>query len=212
MPPRRRPLTTIMSSVMTASVPVTQMLPVAVPPRWRPKSGDTAGDRQQAQQVDRQDEEEDAPDVLDEAVGVLAERRLGDLLAQVLADRLEEVAEAGAAPAEPTGVCRRRAAPSAAPGAISRRPASIIITIWSERIVTLRSGVSKPRSAGRSHQRMGHDVLERARACGVFLGHPDVPSSPVNQPEARSALRAPATIRTSTRATAAETGGRNPPP
>ena len=41
MPPKRRPLTTIMTSVISASVAVTQMLPVAVPPRCRPNSAET---------------------------------------------------------------------------------------------------------------------------------------------------------------------------
>ena len=51
--------------------------------------------RQQAEDVDGQHEEEDAPDVLDEAIGVLVQRRLGDFLAQVVADRLEPVGRAG---------------------------------------------------------------------------------------------------------------------
>ena len=45
----------------------------------------------ETQDVDGQDEEENGPDVLDEAVGVGAEAGLRHLLAQILADRLHEI-------------------------------------------------------------------------------------------------------------------------
>jgi hypothetical protein len=86
---------TIIAIVISASVAVTQMLPVAVPPRCRPNSDETAGNRQQPEDVHGQHEEEHAPDVLDEAIGVLVQRRLGDFLPDVLAHRLEHVGAAG---------------------------------------------------------------------------------------------------------------------
>jgi len=90
-PPSRTPLATIIIMVTRASVAVVQMLPVAVPPRWVPKRFDTAGIGSSPRMFDGQHEEEDAPDVLDEAIGVLVQRRFGDFLAKVLAYRFEPV-------------------------------------------------------------------------------------------------------------------------
>ena len=61
----------------------------------RAEQGRDGRNRQETQHVDGEDEEEGAPDVADEAIGVDAQDGLGDLLAQILADGLEEVREAG---------------------------------------------------------------------------------------------------------------------
>ena len=52
-------------------------------------------DREQAEQVAEQDEEEQRPEVRDEAVGLVAEDRLDDVVAEEDEDRFEEVARAG---------------------------------------------------------------------------------------------------------------------
>ena len=114
LPPRRRPLTTIITIVIE---------------RQRRRHPDVAGrraaevraeqrrdrrNRQQAEDVDGQHEEEDAPDVLDEAIGVLVQRRLGDFLAQVLADRLEHVGAAGRHQRRRRRPCRGGGGPASA--------------------------------------------------------------------------------------------------
>ena len=76
--------------------------------------------RQQAEDVHRQHEEEDAPDVLDEAIGVLVQRRLGDFLAEVLAHRLEPVGGAG----RHQRVDAARAAAAASPASAPARSAA----------------------------------------------------------------------------------------
>ena len=93
-----------------------------------PNRLETAGIGQEAEDVHGQHEEEDAPDVLDEAIRVFVQRRLGDFLPKVIAHGLEHVGEPAGTMAS-TPPCPRRRLTIIGTTAISSRPARAIIAI-----------------------------------------------------------------------------------
>ena len=88
-------MTTIITIVTIASVAVTQMLPVAVPPRCVPNSVDTAGIGSRPRMLTVRTKKKTLQMYLMKRSVCSCERRLGDFLAEVLADGFEHVRRAG---------------------------------------------------------------------------------------------------------------------
>ena len=139
MPPKRRPLTIIRIRVIdrqggrhpdVARRRAAEVEAEVGPSRtWRSGS--------EAEQIDRQDEEEGAPDVLDEAIGVLGpeEPDLATWSRKYSQTSLDEVARSRSAPGGRSRSSSRAGfrARTGMKTRQSRSPATIIITIWSLR-------------------------------------------------------------------------------